>query len=109
MYKLTSLINITPNNSKYTKESNNDNTDNNTHTKYKSKTNNKVTHILNGNITNILQINTSNADWTTKQLELITTINDNSADITVILEANNETENNERNKIRNVTFKDYNI
>merc|ERR1711954_163125 len=89
MYKPTSFVIINPNNSKYTKETDNHNTDN-THSKSKSKINNKVTHSLNGNTTKILQINTSNADWSTKQIELITTINNYSADITIISEANNE-------------------
>ena len=71
---------------------------------------NKLMHAQNGNkTTNILQINTSNADWTTKQHELATTININQANITVILEANTEINNNDKNIMRSTTFKNYNI
>ena len=33
---------------------------------------------------NILQLNTSNADWSTKKHELLSTIVDNKADVTII-------------------------
>ena len=49
----------------------------------KSKKSNKTAHTINGNVnTVILQVNLSNSDWVTKQVELLNTINDNRANIT---------------------------
>ena len=57
----------------------------------------------------LLQLNTSNADWETKKYELITTIENNNADVTIISESNAEINNDERMDNRKSMFSAYNI
>ena len=53
-------------------------------------TNDKITNLT------ILQLNSSNSDWSTKRHELMTTINNNDADVVIVSEANVETTNPEK-------------
>ena len=56
--------------------------------------------------TRILQKNSSNSDGSTKDNEMLSTINDNKAEITVVAEANVETEDNDKTISRNIKFQD---
>ena len=86
---------------------NNDKSENN-YNKTKKKTNNKTSHCYNRNKqTKILQIYSSNSDWGTKEIELLATMNDNQADVTVVSEAN--LTNPHKNVITSSTYKDYKI
>ena len=58
---------------------------------------------------NILQLNTSNANWDTRQLELLTTLVNNDADISIISEANAEVNKPDKMISRESVFKEYNI
>ena len=58
---------------------------------------------------NIIQLNTSNSDWDTKKYELITTITNLDADITIVSESNAEINNNEKMETRNTMFSNYNL
>ena len=80
----------------------------NSHAQNKSKNANKIMHIVNGNIkTTILQVNSSNTDWITKLNELLSTIHNNKANITIVSEANVEHKDTDKTITRNSTFKDY--
>ena len=52
----------------------------------------------------IIQLNTSNADWDSKKRELISTIAENDADITIISESNAELDNIQRMTERKSMF-----
>ena len=69
-----------------------------------ANTNNKFVEKL-----NILQINTSNANWDTRQYELLTTLTNNDADISIISEANAQLNKPDKLINRNSVFKEYNI
>ena len=56
---------------------------------------------------NIVQLNTSNSDWDTKKHELISTITNLDADITIVSESNAETSNAEKMETRNNMFANY--
>ena len=58
---------------------------------------------------NILQLNTSNANWETKALELLTTIESHNTDICIVPEANADTTKAEKVYARNNMFKNYHI
>ena len=76
----------------------------------KSNKTNKTAHMTNGNInTVLLQVNSSNSDWVTKQTELLSTITDNKANITIVSEANVEHNDDKKTVSRNSAFKEYNI
>ena len=80
----------------------------NSHSKVKSMKANKLAHIVNGNIkTTILQVNSSNSDWITKQVELLNIINEHKSNITIASEANVEYEDTDKTTSRLSTFKDY--
>ena len=57
----------------------------------------------------ILQVNKSNSDWVTKQNELLHTIKENNAKITIVSEANVEIHDIDKTTLRKSTFKEYNI
>ena len=57
----------------------------------------------------LLQLNSSNADWSTKQDELLSTIVDNEAELTVVSEANLEVYDNNKTATTNSKFKEYKI
>ena len=55
------------------------------HDKTKSDANNRDMHAANGNgITKILQVNSSNSNWASKQPEFLRTILENDASITIV-------------------------
>ena len=58
---------------------------------------------------NIVQVNTSNADWDTKQTELLTTIVNEDADICIVSESNSELNKPDKMAKRNSAFKNYKI
>ena len=65
---------------------------------------------MNGNInTRLLQVNKSNSDLSTKQDELIMTIHDNNAQVTVVSEANLEVEDTDKTILTKSKFKNYDI
>ena len=57
----------------------------------------------------MLQLNTSNANWETKSLELLTTIENNDTDVCIISEANADNSNAMKIYARNNMFKNYSI
>ena len=57
----------------------------------------------------IIQLNTSNADWDSKSVELLTTIDENKADICIISEANAEIYKTDKMTNRLRIFKNFNI
>ena len=76
---------------------------------------NKHMHSLHGNIKtiddnfSILQINTSNANWSTKKDELLSTIIEHNADVTIVSEANPELNDQIKMTERTAMFKNYNL
>ena len=57
----------------------------------------------------IMQLNTSNADWNTKNLELITLIETYDPDVCIVSESNAETNNADKMTIRKYVFSNYKI
>ena len=57
----------------------------------------------------IMQLNTSNADWNTKNLELITLIEKYDPDVCIVSESNAETNNADKMTIRKYVFSNYKI
>ena len=78
--------------------------------KANNKKRNKTQHTLNGNISHykILQINGSNADFSSKITELQTTINTSKSYIIIISESNSEVEDSKLMEERNKAFENYN-
>ena len=57
----------------------------------------------------IIQVNTSNSNWETKRLELLSTLEQNNADICIVSEANADVNNDIKVNARNNLFKNYKI
>ena len=57
----------------------------------------------------LIQVNTSNSNWETKRLELLSTIEQNNADICIVSEANADVSNDIKINARNSLFKNYKI
>ena len=72
-------------------------------------TNNSPTSTKTVNKLKIMQLNTSNADWNTKNLELITLIEKYDPDICIVPESNAETNNVDKMTIRKYVFSNYKI
>ena len=90
-------------------------TDESNYAKSKQKVNNKETHTINGNPEilnkqiNIIQINSSNANFNSKLEELVVTMERQKADVCVISESNMEHSNPVKMTERKSKFPQYNI
>ena len=92
------------------KKPNKDSDENNAE-KAEAEKRNRNLHTLNGNRTHykILQINSSNADFNSKLIELEDTINENKSEIILISESNADVGDQKKMLERSKKFANYNL